>query len=82
MGYDSLGHCYFLEDGNEQNNTVRHNLGLVTKPGIILPSDRDAYMCENLLSDTWPGHVPTPDRECMSVLSNASHLSSSYTLTD
>jgi cell migration-inducing and hyaluronan-binding protein len=67
VGYDTLGHCYFLEDGNEQLNNLTHNLGLVTKPGIILPSDRDAYMCTNHLTGVWPGHVPDPDIECMGV---------------
>jgi cell migration-inducing and hyaluronan-binding protein len=67
VGYDSLGHCYFLEDGNEQLNNLTHNLGLLTKPALILPSDRDAYMCTNHLPGVWPGHVPDPDVECMGV---------------
>ncbi|ELU07395.1 hypothetical protein CAPTEDRAFT_223259 [Capitella teleta] len=67
VGYDHLGHCYFLEDGNEQMNILTHNLGLVTKPGLILPSDRDAYMCTNHLPDVWPNYVPIPDVECMGV---------------
>ncbi|XP_035675913.1 cell surface hyaluronidase-like [Branchiostoma floridae] len=41
VGYDTLGHCYFLEDGWEQRNVLDHNLGLVTRPGTLLPSDRD-----------------------------------------
>ncbi|KAG9331493.1 hypothetical protein JZ751_018896 [Albula glossodonta] len=28
VGYDTLGHCFFLEDGIEQRNTFFHNLGL------------------------------------------------------
>ncbi|KAJ3128429.1 Fibrocystin-L [Nowakowskiella sp. JEL0407] len=27
VGYDIVGHCYYLEDGVEENNTVEYNLG-------------------------------------------------------
>ena len=47
VGYNTLGHCFFLEDGNEERNILRHNLGLVTKAGMLLPSDRDKEMCES-----------------------------------
>ncbi|RMC01041.1 hypothetical protein DUI87_22305 [Hirundo rustica rustica] len=45
IGYDTLGHCFFIEDGIEQRNTLFHNLGLVTKPGTLLPTDRNSSMC-------------------------------------
>ena len=31
VAYDAPGHCYFLEDGNEQNNVLRGNLGMLTR---------------------------------------------------
>ena len=31
MAYDNLGHAYFFEDGNEVENTMQYNLGLVTR---------------------------------------------------
>lgn len=40
--YDHVGHGYFMEDGIETGNTLRHNLGLVSHPGTLLPSDRSA----------------------------------------
>ncbi|CAH1800781.1 unnamed protein product [Owenia fusiformis] len=61
VGYDTLGHCYFLEDGAEQRNTLDGNLGLVTKPGTLLPSDRDSNMCRKILNNVWPGHIPDPN---------------------
>lgn len=27
VAYDTIGHCYYLEDGVEENNIVSHNLG-------------------------------------------------------
>ena len=45
VGYDSVGHGYFLEDGIEVRNTFEHNLGMVIRPGIILPSDRSTKFC-------------------------------------
>ncbi|NNL97622.1 MAG: transmembrane domain-containing protein [Acidimicrobiia bacterium] len=31
VGFDTFGHCYFLEDGAERFNVFDHNLGLVTR---------------------------------------------------
>ncbi len=31
VGYDHIGHGYFLEDGGEIGNTFRHNLGVLTR---------------------------------------------------
>ncbi len=43
--YDTLGHCYFLEDGSETGNVLRGNLGFSTKqPDTaqrLLPTDQD-----------------------------------------
>lgn len=64
VGYDHLGHCFFLEDGNEERNVLNHNLGLVTKPGLLLPSDRNTQTCEELLDNVGDGYVPEADKEC------------------
>lgn len=44
VGYDHIGHGYFLEDGSETGNTFRHNLGVLTKlPAFgeeVRPHDR------------------------------------------
>jgi len=66
VGYDTLGHCFFFEDGNEQDNQLIHNLGLLTKPGTLLPSDRSKEMCETMLDAVYPGYVPNAELECMS----------------
>ncbi|KAF0301652.1 Cell surface hyaluronidase [Amphibalanus amphitrite] len=39
MAFDHFGHCYFLEDGGEQHNTFKKNLGFGTRPGTLLPTD-------------------------------------------
>lgn len=39
VGYKSVGHGFFLEDGDETNNTLDRNLAIMTLPGTILPSD-------------------------------------------
>jgi hypothetical protein len=39
VGYKSIGHGFFLEDGDETNNTLDRNLAIMTLPGTILPSD-------------------------------------------
>ncbi|KAI8486787.1 hypothetical protein Bbelb_355350 [Branchiostoma belcheri] len=67
VGYDTLGHCYFLEDGNEQRNVLDHNLGLVTRPGTLLPSDRDADMCRGLTGAVYGDYTPNPGKECKGV---------------
>uniref|UniRef100_A0A4W6G8X8 hyaluronoglucosaminidase n=1 Tax=Lates calcarifer TaxID=8187 RepID=A0A4W6G8X8_LATCA len=48
VGYDTLGHCFFLEDGIEQRNTFFHNLGLLTRPGTLLPTDRNETLCTSI----------------------------------
>ncbi|XP_019627189.1 PREDICTED: cell migration-inducing and hyaluronan-binding protein-like [Branchiostoma belcheri] len=58
VGYDTLGHCYFLEDGWEQRNVLDHNLGLVTRPGTLLPSDRDTNMCRSMTDGVYGDYVP------------------------
>ena len=45
VAYDNLGHAFFFEDGNEINNVMQYNLGLVTRrpsaEDALLPSDID-----------------------------------------
>ncbi|XP_078664928.1 cell surface hyaluronidase CEMIP2-like isoform X1 [Branchiostoma floridae x Branchiostoma belcheri] len=67
VGYDTLGHCYFLEDGNEQRNVLDHNLGLVTRPGTLLPSDRDENMCLRMTDTVFGDYTPEPNKECKGV---------------
>ncbi|KAL2091959.1 hypothetical protein ACEWY4_011757 [Coilia grayii] len=67
VGYDVLGHCFFLEDGIEQRNTFFHNLGLLTRPGTILPTDRNDTMCQSILDKVYKGYTPTPATECKAV---------------
>ena len=40
VAYKTFGHCYFLEDGGERNTTFAGNLGLLTRAGVTIPSDR------------------------------------------
>ncbi|XP_050165874.1 cell surface hyaluronidase-like isoform X1 [Myiozetetes cayanensis] len=67
IGYDTLGHCFFLEDGTEQRNTFYHNLGLLTRPGTILPSDRSEVMCLAIRSHVHGNYIPVPSTDCMAV---------------
>ena len=52
VGYNAHGHGYFLEDGYENENQLIGNLGIVVKPGIILPSERGPQIC-GLTGDAW-----------------------------
>ena len=65
VGYNVIGHCFFLEDGNEQDNRLIHNLGLVTKPGSLLPADRDEAMCLGLTQSGTYNYTPIASQECM-----------------
>ena len=63
VGYNTFGHGFFIEDGIEENNVVEHNLGILVKPGIILPTDRSDAACveigkeETYFTDTSEGRV-------------------------
>lgn len=37
VGFKSIGHGYFLEDGTETNNILDHNMAIYAKPGKPLP---------------------------------------------
>merc|ERR1712123_266498 len=41
MAFESLGHCYFMEDGVENGTIMTGNLGLNTRRGSMIPSDSD-----------------------------------------
>ena len=45
VGYNTYGHGFFIEDGVEENNTFDHSLGILVKPGIVLPTDRHDDAC-------------------------------------
>uniref|UniRef100_A0A8C4ZYK6 Cell migration inducing hyaluronidase 1 n=1 Tax=Gadus morhua TaxID=8049 RepID=A0A8C4ZYK6_GADMO len=64
VGYDTLGHCFFTEDGPEERNTFDHCLGLMVRAGTLLPSDRDSTMCRNITSGAYPGYVANPRQDC------------------
>ncbi|XP_037073348.1 cell surface hyaluronidase-like [Pollicipes pollicipes] len=40
VAFDHYGHCFFLEDGAEQNTVLRGNLGLSTRRTSITPTDQ------------------------------------------
>ncbi|XP_069778801.1 cell surface hyaluronidase isoform X2 [Narcine bancroftii] len=67
IGYDTLGHCFFLEDGIEERNVLYHNLGLVTKPGTLLPTDRNDVMCSMIRDNVYGKYVPVPATDCKAV---------------
>uniref|UniRef100_A0A665X555 hyaluronoglucosaminidase n=1 Tax=Echeneis naucrates TaxID=173247 RepID=A0A665X555_ECHNA len=67
VGYDTLGHCFFLEDGIEQRNTFYHNLGLLTRPGTLLPTDRNDTVCSSIKDKVYKGYTPLPSTECKAV---------------
>ena len=48
VGYNTFGHGFFIEDGIEENNVIEHNLGILVKPGIILPTDRSDAACAEI----------------------------------
>ena len=66
VGYNTFGHGFFIEDGIEENNIFEHNLGILVKPGIILPTDRSDAACaeigaeETYFEDTEGGRVYDP----------------------
>lgn len=68
IGFDTLGHCFFLEDGVEQRNILFHNLGLLTKPGTLLPTDRNSSMCTIMRDGVFGNYVPVPTTDCMWVI--------------
>ncbi|KAK2902259.1 cell surface hyaluronidase isoform X2 [Channa argus] len=67
LGYNTLGHCFFLEDGIEQRNTFYHNLGLLTRPGTLLPTDRNETLCTSIKDKVYKGYTPSPSTECKAV---------------
>uniref|UniRef100_A0A8C7X3D3 Cell migration inducing hyaluronidase 1 n=1 Tax=Oryzias sinensis TaxID=183150 RepID=A0A8C7X3D3_9TELE len=64
VGYDTLGHCFFTEDGPEERNTFQHCLGLLVRAGTLLPSDRDGRMCRDITEGAFPGYVANPRQDC------------------
>src|SRR5689334_1285817 len=50
--FNSKGHCYFVEDGNEMDNTFLNNLGINAMPSNnegMLPSDTVLSMLHSFL---------------------------------
>ncbi|EGG17805.1 hypothetical protein DFA_08805 [Cavenderia fasciculata] len=48
IAFDTVGHCYMTCDGIESRNMIRNNLGLLTKPGLLFPTDRNCEMCNTI----------------------------------
>ncbi|XP_029017539.1 cell surface hyaluronidase isoform X2 [Betta splendens] len=67
IGYNTLGHCFFLEDGIEQRNTFYHNLGLLTQPGTLLPTDRNETFCTSIKDKVYKDYTPSPSTDCKAV---------------
>lgn len=42
IGYKSIGHGFFMEDGTEENNTLVNDLAITTLPGKLRPDDGGA----------------------------------------
>eukprot|EP01132_Coremiostelium_polycephalum_P000662 gene662-821_t len=66
IGFDSIGHCFMMCDGIETGNIFNHNLGLLTKPGLLLPSDRNCDMCLAVTPVDFNGN-PTSCSECNAI---------------
>ncbi|XP_028258458.1 cell migration-inducing and hyaluronan-binding protein [Parambassis ranga] len=64
VGYETLGHCFFTEDGPEERNTFDHCLGMMVRAGTLLPSDRDSKMCRHITDGSYPGYVANPRQDC------------------
>ncbi len=49
VGYNSVGHGFFLEAGDEVFNTLDHNIGILPNKGKLIPSDDTpaAFWSEN-----------------------------------
>lgn len=53
VAYDTIGHCYFLEDGIEAQNALESNLGLVTRAA----EEKDALLKSDMQPATfWISH--------------------------
>jgi len=53
VGFDSVGHGYFLEGGDELYNNIDHNIGILTRKGSLIHSDASAavFWLENPLNN-------------------------------
>jgi hypothetical protein len=45
VGFNCRGSGYFIEDGTEYGTIIENNLGIISKAGIVLPTDRDSTGC-------------------------------------
>ena len=41
VAFDTIGHCYFLEDGAERANSFINNLAILSRVGSLIPSDSE-----------------------------------------
>lgn len=63
VGYNAIGHGFFVEDGDEVDNVYDGNLGILTMPGKLLPSDAYAavFWTQNP-ANTWRGNYAVAGR--------------------
>uniref|UniRef100_A0A1A8FZ47 Transmembrane protein 2 n=2 Tax=Nothobranchius korthausae TaxID=1143690 RepID=A0A1A8FZ47_9TELE len=58
---------HFHMYGIEQRNTFYHNLGLLTQPGTLLPTDRNETLCTSIRDNVYKSYIPSPSTECKAV---------------
>ena len=63
VGYKAIGHGFFLEDGDEVENFYDGNLGILTMPGKLIPSDAYAaiFWTQNP-ANIWRGNYAVAGR--------------------
>ncbi|EFA85031.1 MCM family protein [Heterostelium album PN500] len=64
--YDHIGHCFMLHDGMEMWNSFEGNVGVLTKHGLLTPSDRNCEMCLRVKPYDFNGET-TSCSECNSL---------------
>ena len=57
VAYDTIGHCYFLEDGNEIRNVLTNNLGVLTKKAEMGHQVLDSDLSPSTFWVTNPNNV-------------------------
>jgi hypothetical protein len=55
VGYESIGHGYYLEDGSEIDNKLYSNIGILSRAGVINPAQNPRFVPGILALDSAPG---------------------------
>lgn len=54
VAYNTMGHCYFLEDGVEYGNILSNNIGIATKKGVSrLPGATSSTQSDEFAATFW-----------------------------